>query len=67
MSESIQHLVHEFGLRLFARFPQLAEVGFRAENRTRDPYGESTTDSRVRVYSDPFPAYGEITLTMRRA
>lgn len=67
VSESIQHLVHEFGLRLLDRFPQLAEVGFRAENRTRDPYGESTADPRVRVYSDPFPAYGEITLTMRRA
>lgn len=66
VSESIQHLVHEFGQRLLARFPQLAEVGFRAENRTRDPYGESPDDPRVRVYSDPFPAYGEITLTMRR-
>ena len=66
-SESIQHLVHEFGLRLLDRFPQLAEVAFRAENRTRDPYGESTADPRIRVYSDPFPAYGEITLTMRRA
>jgi urate oxidase len=67
VSESIQHLVHEFGLRLLDRFPQLSEVGFRAENRTRDPYGESTADPRIRVYSDPFPAYGEITLTMRRA
>jgi urate oxidase len=67
VSESIQHLVHEFGLRLLDRFPQLAEVHFRAENRTRDPYGESTSDPRIRVYSDPFPAYGEISLTMRRA
>lgn len=66
VSESIQHLVHEFGTRLLTRFPQLDEVSFRAENRTRDPYGESPDDPRVRVYSDPFPAYGEITLTMRR-
>jgi urate oxidase len=66
VSESIQHLVHEFGLRLLDRFPQLAEVGFRAENRTRDPYGESDTDPRVRVYSDPFSAFGEITLRIRR-
>jgi urate oxidase len=66
VSESIQHLVHEFGLRLLDRFPQLAEVGFRAENRTRDPYGESDTDPRIRVYSDPFSAYGEITLRISR-
>jgi urate oxidase len=66
VSESIQHLVHEFGLRLLDRFPQLAEVSFRAENRTRDPYGESTVDPRIRIYSDPFPAFGEITLSMRR-
>jgi urate oxidase len=66
VSESIQHLVHEFGQRLLDRFSQLSEVSFRAENRTRDPYGESPDDPRIRVYSDPFPAYGEITLTMRR-
>lgn len=66
VSESIQHLVHEFGTLILERFPQLHAVSFRAENRTRDPYGESPDDPRVRVYSDPFPAYGEITLTMTR-
>jgi urate oxidase len=66
VSESIQHLVHEMGLRLLDRFPQLAEVSFDAQNRTRDPYFESETDPQVKVYSDPFPAYGGITLTMRR-
>ena len=66
VSESIQHLVHEMGMRLLERFPQLAEVGFVAQNRTRDPFFESESDPRVKVYSDPFPAYGEITLTMRR-
>ncbi len=65
VSESIQHLVHEFGMRMLDRFPQLAEVSFRAENRTRDPFAESARDSRVKVYTDPFPAFGEITLTMR--
>ena len=59
VSESIQHLVHEFGLRALARLPQLAEIGFSAQNRTRDPYGGG-------VYSDPFNAFGTITLTMRR-
>ncbi|MDQ3692721.1 MAG: urate oxidase [Chloroflexota bacterium] len=66
VSESIQHLVHEMGARILDRFPQLAEVSFAAQNRTRDPVAESATDPRVKVYSDPFPAYGEITLTMRR-
>jgi urate oxidase len=66
VSESIQHLVHEMGSRLLDRFPQLAEVGFAAQNRTRDPVAESETDPRIKVYSDPFPAYGEITLTMTR-
>ena len=66
VSESIQHLVHEMGTRLLERFPQLAEVSFAARNLTRDPYAESTTTPRAKVYSDPFPAYGEITLTMSR-
>ena len=67
VSESIQHLVHEMGLRLLNRFPQLAEVSFVAQNRTRDPFYASETDDRIRVYSDPFSAYGEITLTMTRS
>lgn len=66
VSESIQHLVHEMGTRLLTRFPQLNEVTFDAQNRTRDPIVASEADERVRVYSDPFPAYGVITLTMRR-
>jgi urate oxidase len=66
VSESIQHLVHEIGRRALDRFPQLAEIGFDAQNRTRDPFHESESDPRVKVYSDPFPAYGGITLTMRR-
>jgi urate oxidase len=66
VSESIQHLVHEMGTRLLARFPQLVEVRFVAQNRTRDPFYASETDPAVKVYSDPFSAYGEITLRMRR-
>lgn len=66
VSESIQHLVHEMGVRLLARFPQLAEVSFDAQNRTRDPMGESPTDTKLKVYSDPFPAFGMIKLTMSR-
>lgn len=66
VSESIQHLVHEMCTRVFARFPQLAEVSFEAQNRTPDPAAVSQTDARVKVYTDPFTAYGLIKLTMRR-
>jgi urate oxidase / 2-oxo-4-hydroxy-4-carboxy-5-ureidoimidazoline decarboxylase len=48
------------------RFPQLAALRFDALNRTRDPYGQRDDDPRVKVYSDPFPAYGRLTLAMRR-
>ncbi len=66
VSESIQHLLHEMGRRALQRFPQLAAVRFDALNRTRDPYGQREDDPRVKVYSDPFPAYGRLTLAMRR-
>ena len=59
VSESIQHLVHAMGVRMLERFPTLSEVSFDARNLTRDPVVEG-------VYTDPFPAFGTITLTMRR-
>ncbi len=66
VSESIQHLVHEMGNRLLERYPQLAGVRFVAQNRTRDPFCTSDDNPEVKVYSDPFPAYGEITLRLTR-
>jgi urate oxidase len=66
VSESIQHLLHEMGSRVMRRFPQLAELRFEALNLTRDPYGSRPDDPRVKVYSDPFNAYGRLTLIMRR-
>jgi len=63
VSESIQHLVHEMGTRALARWPELEEISFSAENHTRDPQGE---DGPRKLYSNPFPAYGLITLTMGR-
>jgi urate oxidase / 2-oxo-4-hydroxy-4-carboxy-5-ureidoimidazoline decarboxylase len=63
VSESIQHLVHEMGTRLLAAHDQLADVSFTAENHTRDPVGGQ--DGR-KVYTDPFPAQGLITLTLTR-
>jgi len=61
VSESIQHLVHEIGTRLLADRNEIAEISFTAENHTRDPVGE---DSGRKVYTDPFPAQGLITLTL---
>jgi urate oxidase len=67
VSESIQHLVWEMSERLLQRFPPLAEVSFSAQNRTREPVSERDDDPRVRVSSDPFPAFGTITLTRERS
>jgi urate oxidase len=66
VSESIQHLMHEMGLRLLDRFPQLAEVSFEGYNLTRDPVAASESDPQQKVYSDPFPAYGHLQLSMAR-
>jgi|SRR5579859_2421579 len=66
VSLSIQHLVHEMGTRLLARFPQLGEVAFEAQNRLWDSVATSETDPRVKVYCDPRPPYGAIGLTLTR-
>jgi urate oxidase/2-oxo-4-hydroxy-4-carboxy-5-ureidoimidazoline decarboxylase len=64
VSQSIQHLVHEMGTRLFAQFEPLADVAFNAENHTRDPVGEK---GERRVFTHPFPAQGLITLRLERS
>jgi urate oxidase len=61
VSESIQHLVYEMGTRLLADRPEIAAITFTAENHTRDPVGE---EAGRKVYTDPFPAQGLITLTL---
>ena len=66
VSESIQHLVHEMGTRLLARFSHLAEVSFAAQNHTPDPAATSDTSPDRKVYTAPFPAHGLITLGLRR-
>jgi urate oxidase len=53
------------GQRLLARFPQLAEVRFEAQNRLWDTSAESL-GSPAKVFSDPKPAHGSIGLTLRR-
>jgi urate oxidase / 2-oxo-4-hydroxy-4-carboxy-5-ureidoimidazoline decarboxylase len=66
VSKSIQHLVHEMGLRLLQRFPQLAEVTFSAQNRLWDTAFVADSDATRKVYCDPRPPYGLIRLTLNR-
>jgi urate oxidase len=66
VSESIQQLVWEMSERLLERFPPLSHVSFSAQNRTREPIAERAGDDRIRVSSDPFPAFGTITLARDR-
>jgi urate oxidase / 2-oxo-4-hydroxy-4-carboxy-5-ureidoimidazoline decarboxylase len=66
VSLSIQHLVHQIGLRMLDRFPQLSEVSFEAQNRLWDTAAISDADQKVRVYIEPRPPYGRIGLVMHR-
>ncbi len=66
VSLSIQHLVHEMGRRMLARWPHLAESSFEAQNRLWDSMEASSTDERVKTYCDPRPPYGRIGLVLRR-
>jgi urate oxidase len=67
VSESIQHLVHEMGLRLLERFGVLAEVSFSGENHTHDPVpGSAATSGDRKAYTAAFPAWGLITLVLSR-
>jgi urate oxidase len=66
VSMSIQHLVHEMGMRLLNNFPGLVEVSFEAQNRLWDTSKSSESDPTIRVFSDPKPAHGLISLTLKR-
>lgn len=66
VSNSIQHLIHEMGQRLLTRFGQLGEVWFSAQNRLWDTAEVSAEDERIKVYTDPRPPYGMITLRLGR-
>jgi urate oxidase len=66
VSESIQHLVHEMGQRLLARFPGLAEVAFNGQNHTYDPVPGMDPAAARKAYTSAFPAWGLITLTLSR-
>jgi urate oxidase len=67
VSESIQHLVHELGVRMLAAFPALSQVSFRGENHTYDPVpGAADAEPLSKTYTSPFPAWGLITLVLDR-
>jgi urate oxidase/2-oxo-4-hydroxy-4-carboxy-5-ureidoimidazoline decarboxylase len=62
-SESIQHLVHEMGVRALARFPEIDNIAFHAENRLWDT---AQQDEGVTVYTDARPPFGVIDLSLAR-
>jgi len=66
VSQSIQHLVHEIGQHLLARFPAIVEVTFDAENHLWDAGRSSDGDLPTTIYTDPRPPYGVVSLTLRR-
>lgn len=67
VSNSIQHLIHEMGTRILARFPQMQEVSFEAQNRLWDTAAVAEGDERTtKVYCDPRPPYGVLSLTLSR-
>lgn len=66
VSMSIQHLLNEMGMRLLDRFGQLSEVDFVAQNRLWDTSATSERDPKVRVFSNPKPAHGIITVRLTR-
>jgi len=67
VSMSIQHLMHEMGQRLLARFPQIVEVAFDGQNRLWDTVVVSKEDERIKSYCDPRPPYGSLHLTLQRS
>jgi urate oxidase/2-oxo-4-hydroxy-4-carboxy-5-ureidoimidazoline decarboxylase len=62
-SESIQHLVHEMGVRALALFPEIDNIAFRAENRVWDAAQQA---DGATVYTDARPPFGVITLSLDR-
>jgi urate oxidase len=66
VSASIQHLVHEMGVRALERFGELEEISFAGQNRLWDAAEVSEEDGAVRVYTDARPPFGLIGLTLRR-
>jgi urate oxidase len=62
-SASIQHLVHEMGLRALDRFPEIASISFKAQNRLWD---KAQSSDGATVYTDARPPFGIIHLALER-
>jgi urate oxidase / 2-oxo-4-hydroxy-4-carboxy-5-ureidoimidazoline decarboxylase len=63
VSESIQHLIHEMGVRLLERFADIDQVEVDAQNRLWDT---ALMGDGVNVYTDARPPFGVIHLTLKR-
>jgi urate oxidase len=63
VSESIQHLVHEMGVRLLERFEDIELVEFDAQNRLWD---KALEGNGATVYTDARPPFGVIHLALKR-
>ncbi|PZD96097.1 urate oxidase [Paenibacillus sambharensis] len=63
---SIQYLIYQIGLRLLARYPQLAEVGFESNNRTWETVVDPAEELKPGVFTEPRPPYGFQGFTMTR-
>jgi urate oxidase len=63
VSESIQHLVHEMGVRVLERFEDIEQIEFDAQNRLWDT---ALAGDDAKVYTDARPPFGVIHLTLRR-
>jgi urate oxidase len=62
-SASIQHLVHEMGVRALEAFPEIAAISFAAENRLWD---RAQTSADANVYTDARLPFGVIRLGLER-
>ena len=62
-SASIQELVHQIGVAVLERFPEIETVDFYAENRLWDT---AQVGDAASVYTDARPPFGVITLTLGR-
>ena len=63
VSESIQHLLHEMGTRVLARFREIEQIELDGQNRLWDT---ARTHDGVAVYTDARPPFGVIHLTLAR-
>ncbi|MWC28713.1 factor-independent urate hydroxylase [Paenibacillus sp. MMS18-CY102] len=65
-SPSIQYLLHQIGLRVLERFPQLAAVSFESNNRTWETIVEQAASAGA-VFTEPRPPYGFQRYTLTRS